>query len=247
MIPPHHRLANSLASSTSTTEYASSNTSSRASSPRSSQSHPRHSVAVAFPDDDDDDRLSRPSSDDLRSSVTYSDAYDSSADGRTREPGPGQGIIGENPLTNANSTGATLAAHNLAVDHAYGQTLWSDSSRVSSRAASPVPGLGLGAGDGFDGYLNYRAGTTGARLGGIARSRSGFSTPTTPAEFEEKDSSYDTECLFFPLLSLGGRSSRAPSLTQFRAAQPTRSNMHTTRLRRCSTSSRVRSLPRRHP
>ncbi|GAA5911682.1 uncharacterized protein JCM6883_002446 [Sporobolomyces salmoneus] len=189
----HHHLANSLAnSSTSTTEYASSTSSSRASSPRSGH---HHSVLVDQGEDEDDD-LSRPSSEDLRSSVTYSDAYDSSADSRSQVGGGRGRNSGENPLTNSTTSSHDgIAGHpvgsmnHLAVDHLYSQHPWSDSSRVSSRAASPVSGLG---GDGFDGYLSYRAGTTGARLGGVARSRSGFSTPTTPAEVEEKDA-YDTE------------------------------------------------------
>lgn len=205
VLPPHHHLANSLTSSE--TEYASSTSSSRASSPRSSQSQNRSNPAPfqanhhrLEDDEDDDDQFSRPSSEDLR----YSDSYDSSAD--SRQGGGGRVRI-ENPLTPSLSTVSSTASlvndaavlpaggisNNLAVDHhgVYGHHMWSDSSRVSSRAASPAPGQG----DGFDGYLSYsRAGTTGARLvGAAARSRSGFSTPTTPAELEEKDSAYDTE------------------------------------------------------
>lgn len=199
-IPPHHRLANSLASSsTTTTEYASSTSSSRASSPSQTHSVPfkslphSHSLPDRSADEDEDDNLSRPSSEDLRSS-TYSDSYDSSADSRS-----GRNSV-QNPLTPSTASSSitedhavvsllpTGTASNLAVEHVYPHHMWSDSSRVSSRAASPAPG-----GDGFDGYLSYRAGTTGARLGGAARSRSGFSTPTTPAELEEKDA-YDTEC-----------------------------------------------------
>ncbi|GAA5951724.1 hypothetical protein JCM3765_003095 [Sporobolomyces pararoseus] len=200
-VPPHHSLANSLASSsTITTDYASSTSSSRASSPSQSHSVPfqslphSHSLPDRLADEDEDDNFSRPSSEDLRSS-TYSDSYDSSADSRS-----GRNSV-QNPLTPSTVSTAssstedhavvsplpTGTATTLAVDHIYPHHMWSDSSRVSSRAASPAPG-----GEAFDGYLSYRAGTTGARLGGAARSRSGFSTPTTPAELEEKDA-YDTE------------------------------------------------------
>ncbi|GAA6012082.1 hypothetical protein JCM11491_001744 [Sporobolomyces phaffii] len=191
------------------TGYASSASasSSRASSPRSSQSLARPVHDDDHDDDDEADSLSRPSSDDPRSSA-YSDSYDSSADSRRHDH-----FATDDPLTSRSTAsshdgdgdgdgrshpaGGTPAAH-LAVDHHYPH-LWARDeypSRVSSRAASPVPSLG----DGFDGYLSHRAGAVaGSRLGVIgtgvgARSRSGFSTPTTPAEFEEKgDSAYDTE------------------------------------------------------
>lgn len=217
MIPPHHVVTLSTGSTTpTTTDYASSSTSSRASSPRSS-SQIDHSL---IEDDGPSPRLSE--------ELAYSDSYDSSQEGAnsvvSRRGGGGGGsnhLLGQlqTPLTttdhNSSSISTSTCLLNLGVSSSSGTPSWSgdeggsttmrdsyySNSRVSSRAASPIPG-GLGltgttASDGLDGYLSYRA-SGGLRTAG-ARSRnvSGFSTPTTPAEEKE---SYDTDCT--PLFSL---------------------------------------------
>lgn len=220
MIPPHHVVTLSTGSTTpTTTDYASSSTSSRASSPRSS-SQIDHSI---IEDDGPSPRLSE--------ELAYSDSYDSSQEGAnsvvSRRGGGGGGgsnhLLGQlqTPLTTTNHNSSSISTStsllNLGVSSSSVNGGWSgdegnttlrdsyySTSRVSSRAASPIPG-GLGltgttASDGLDGYLSYRA-SGGLRTAG-ARSRnvSGFSTPTTPAEEKE---SYDTDCTpSFSLLSL---------------------------------------------
>lgn len=207
-------------------DYASSSasTSSRASSPRSSQID-HHSVPSLTGSDsrrsseehDHDHRSSY--SDSYDSSAEGSASVSSSADRNVR-PRARAAFLVENPLTSiaatlpptrlhgpsksdaATTSSTALHNHNLAVDHhlAYGQQLWSGdeyySSRVSSRAGSPAPNTL----DGFDGYLSYRAGarsSAAAQASAAARSRSGFSTPPTPADLEEKES-YEIDCKRLP-------------------------------------------------